>query len=157
MWPRHSQIVSYIADKGGYRPTIQYIGKGVHPPPPPAYAHVQVPAILKAHPVPAIPQAHVAPIILPSPTPTVAAVVAGGPHRVHVSPHEIAPLAQHHQYGGFGGRIDPNQYYGQQPHYYEPVFAGSKISKKRALLYNKTLFRKDVEKTDRKKKRNASN
>lgn len=148
------QIVSYIADKNGYRPTVEYIGKGVHPPPPPEYAHVKVPKILE--PV------ELAPIVKPMATPQPVPILAtAGPigYGAHAPVQEYDPIKIKFNSLPVNGPLpvlDPYAVgygygYGQYGQgYLDPVFAAStnanKISRKRALLYNRTLFRKDVEK-----------
>ncbi|CAL8111637.1 unnamed protein product [Orchesella dallaii] len=142
------QIVSYIADKFGYRPTVEYIGKGAHPPPPPAYAHVKVPKILQTAPVVATvpevlpfagPGHHVkAPYGLGGP------VVEEYPVKIKLNSFPVnGPLPIADPYA-FGGNYGAGYGYG-----FDPIFAGSNnriLKKKRALLYDRTLFRKDVEK-----------
>lgn len=154
------QIVSYIADKNGYRPTVEYIGKGVHPPPPPEYAHVKVPKILE--PV------ELAPIVNPQPVPILAtATPLGHGYGIHGPVQEYDPIKIKFNSLPVNGPLpvlDPYAVgygygYGQygQGYSLDPVFAAStnanKISRKRALLYNRTLFRKDVEKRAATKKK----
>ncbi|CAG7721258.1 unnamed protein product [Allacma fusca] len=109
------QIVSYVADKAGYRPHIQYIGKGVHPPPPPTYANVK------------IPHQYVEPLVAAAP------VLQGPPVLAAQVPVTIphGPEYGHHYGGDYG---------------YDTVLSPSRISKKRALLYDRTLFRRDIPK-----------
>jgi len=145
------QIVSYIADKFGYRPTIQYINKGVLPPPPPAYSNVQIPAqfIEPQHPIVKSPE-----IILPSPSPYL------DPYPVKVSPVGVLGGGP----GGFSGYPQYGAGYGYGGYGYGDPFLAlgssnnqqsgqAKVAKKRALLYDRTLFRKDVERPRRASKR----
>ena len=130
-----SQIVSYVADKGGYRPHIQYIGKGAHPPPPPAYANVKIPAQLLEPTGPAYsagPASHsgygAGPLVAHAALPTI---------RQYPVVQAAAPISIPHgpQYGhSYGGD------YG----YGESNLSPARISKKRALLYDRTLFRRDI-------------
>ncbi|OXA59214.1 uncharacterized protein LOC110844777 [Folsomia candida] len=114
------QIVSYIADRFGYRPTIKYINKGVLPPPPPAYAHVKTPEFYPVEEP------------LPPPIPLVE----------HVNPYE------HATYGaGYGYGFDPFVALGS-------TNSNSRVGKRRSLptsklSYDRTLFRKDVERKRR--------
>lgn len=167
--PRSVQIVSYIADKNGYRPTVEYIGKGAHPPPPPAYAHVKVPQIFEA--------AEVAPLVKPvEQTVPILATVAPYPVITGTAiPHHLqaplglgvaaAPALEYNPVkikvnslpvNGPLPIVDPYAIgYGYGGYGLDPAFAAStnvnKISRKRALLYDRTLFRKDVEKRNRRK------
>jgi hypothetical protein len=59
------------------------------------------------------------------------------PYNIHAGHHHSSPVVpygpeQGHHYGGGYG--------------YEPFFSPSRISKKRALLYDRTLFRRDIPK-----------
>jgi len=150
------QIVSYIADKGGYRPTIQYIGKGQHPPPPPVYANLKIPKqlsyphheqpeIIKEVPLPPLP-----PPPPPQQIPHIEPAIVSGPFKLDVNPLGLRP------YHGPG----PNYYrarpfrdhvaYGSevQPVKVSPSNSKSQaqLSRRRALLYNRTLFRRDIPK-----------
>jgi hypothetical protein len=163
------QIVSYIADKGGYRPTVQYIGKGVHPPPPPAYANIKPPKHLHVEPE-IIPHNDIGayggqiPLAAPIPAPVpVKEVVPVLPVQLPVyQDGPIGPSAYGHG-GGYGyGQGYPATGYGHAFGYgggyaAEPLIFGpsnqnqkivkispGRLAKKRALLYDRTLFRRDI-------------
>lgn len=144
---------------------MEYIGKGAHPPPPPAYANVKIPQVLQsgpvAEPVPILatgapplfashgPAVH--PSAVPFPVLTATAVPPLGlglasfgapvqeydPVKIKINSLPVnGPFPVVDPYAvGYGYGLDP-------------AFAAStnKISRKRALLYDRTLFRKDVEK-----------
>lgn len=152
---------------------MEYIGKGAHPPPPPAYAHVKIPKhqyvepaavvpFVKPVPVAAFPiVASPAPPIVHSAVPLITEPFATLVPRIKAPPGltlatAIPPVIQ--DYHPVKIKVNSLPVNGPLPvvdpyavgHGYglDPAFAASshnKISRKRALLYDRTLFRKDVE------------
>lgn len=157
--------MSYIADKHGYRPKIQYIGKGVHPPPPPAYAKIKPPKNIPDPylrqpisevpvPVPVEEGPHPNSLaIFPSPTPQ-PALYGSGPLKLELNPLAInpVPVRKFKQRFGYGAQRFEGHGHGpssfpifHRPNYKREVKSSpSKISRKRALLYGRTLFRRDI-------------